>query len=227
MIHVKHLYNQALGRLFSVYGFQTCSILITWELVRNCPTLLLDQFCAIRNSGDGVKQTSGDSDGSWGWLLLCQSSSVGKDLGSIPGLGRCPWEGKGYPLQYSGLENSVDRPWDRKESDMSEWLSLLFPLVVVLLPNKAWVCLCTCSKADILTLACGDRKCSIYCKTANTKRAGGSCTKTPNSWKDSAKHFYRPGEGHSNLVISLCTVLIGWWLGVMAVSQGLRCLRCQ
>ena len=30
------------------------------------------------------------------------------DLGSIPGLGRCPGEGKGYPLQYSGLENSMD-----------------------------------------------------------------------------------------------------------------------
>ena len=31
------------------------------------------------------------------------------NLGSIPGLGRSPGEGNGYPLQYSGLENSVDR----------------------------------------------------------------------------------------------------------------------
>ena len=30
------------------------------------------------------------------------------DLASIPGLGRSPGEGKGYPLQYYGLENSVD-----------------------------------------------------------------------------------------------------------------------
>ena len=30
------------------------------------------------------------------------------DLGSIPGLGRSPREGKGYSLQYSGLENSMD-----------------------------------------------------------------------------------------------------------------------
>ena len=30
------------------------------------------------------------------------------DLASIPGLGRSPGEGNGYPLQYSGLENSVD-----------------------------------------------------------------------------------------------------------------------
>ena len=33
-------------------------------------------------------------------------------LGSIPGLGRSPGEGNGYPLQYSCLKNSVDRgPW--------------------------------------------------------------------------------------------------------------------
>ena len=30
------------------------------------------------------------------------------DLGLIPGLGRSPREGKGYPLQYSGLENSMN-----------------------------------------------------------------------------------------------------------------------
>ena len=30
------------------------------------------------------------------------------DLGSIPGLGRSPREGNGYPLQYSALENSTD-----------------------------------------------------------------------------------------------------------------------
>ena len=31
-----------------------------------------------------------------------------RDLDSIPGLGRSPGEGKGYPLQYSSLENSMD-----------------------------------------------------------------------------------------------------------------------
>ena len=34
------------------------------------------------------------------------TSNVG-DLCSIPGLGRSPGDGKGYPLQYSGLENSM------------------------------------------------------------------------------------------------------------------------
>ena len=32
-----------------------------------------------------------------------------KDLGSIPGLRRSPGERNGYPLQYSCLENSIDR----------------------------------------------------------------------------------------------------------------------
>ena len=47
-------------------------------------------------------------------LLGFPGGSAGKestynagDLGSIPWLGRSPGEGKGYPLQYSGLENSM------------------------------------------------------------------------------------------------------------------------
>ena len=38
-----------------------------------------------------------------------ESTCKAGDLGSIPGLGRYPGEGNGYPLQYSGLEDSVDR----------------------------------------------------------------------------------------------------------------------
>ena len=37
-----------------------------------------------------------------------ESACNAGDLDSIPGLGRSPGEGKGYPLQYSGLENSMD-----------------------------------------------------------------------------------------------------------------------
>ena len=56
----------------------------------------------------------------WIWLNLRRNQgfpggSAGKgyacnvgDLGLIPGLGRSPGEGKGYPLQHSGLENSTD-----------------------------------------------------------------------------------------------------------------------
>ena len=37
-----------------------------------------------------------------------ESACNAGDQGLIPGLGRSPGEGKGYPLQYSGLENSMD-----------------------------------------------------------------------------------------------------------------------
>ena len=37
-----------------------------------------------------------------------ESACNTEDLGSIPGLGRSPGEGNGYPLQYSGIDNSMD-----------------------------------------------------------------------------------------------------------------------
>ena len=40
--------------------------------------------------------------------LVKESAGNAGDLGSVPGLGRSPGEGKGYPLQYSNLENSMD-----------------------------------------------------------------------------------------------------------------------
>ena len=60
----------------------------------------------------GIKPTSltspaladkGFPGGSTGKESVCNAG----DLGSIPGWGRCPEEGKGYPLQYSGQENSM------------------------------------------------------------------------------------------------------------------------
>ena len=47
-----------------------------------------------------------------------ESACSARDLGLIPELGRFPGEAKGYPLQYSGLENSGH------ESDITERLSL-------------------------------------------------------------------------------------------------------
>ena len=56
-----------------------------------------------------------------------ESSCNAGDLGSIRGLGRYPGEGNGNPLQYSCMENSMDRgAWratvygGHKESDMIE-----------------------------------------------------------------------------------------------------------
>ena len=50
-----------------------------------------------------------------------ESACNAGDLGSVPGLERSPREGKGYLLQYSGLENSMDCiVHGVTESDMTE-----------------------------------------------------------------------------------------------------------
>ena len=58
-----------------------------------------------------------------------KSASNAGDLGSVPESRRSPGERNGYPLQYSCLENSMDRgtwrvPWGWKELDTTEWLTL-------------------------------------------------------------------------------------------------------
>jgi len=42
-------------------------------------------------------------------ISMKDSAYNAEDLGSIPGLGKSPGEGNGNPLQYSCLENSMDR----------------------------------------------------------------------------------------------------------------------
>ena len=54
-----------------------------------------------------------------------ESACNAADVGSIPGLGRSPGEREGYPLQYSGLENSMDYTFHGvTESDTTERLPL-------------------------------------------------------------------------------------------------------
>ena len=51
-----------------------------------------------------LRKLRGFPGGSAGKESACNAG----DLGLVPGLGRSPGEGIGYPLQYSGLENSMD-----------------------------------------------------------------------------------------------------------------------
>ena len=65
--------------------------------MEGCPRQLrVFQFCL---------STLGFPDSSVGKESACNAG----DPGSIPGLGRSPGDGKGYLLQYSGLESSMDR----------------------------------------------------------------------------------------------------------------------
>ena len=83
-------------------------------------TLDYSMMDAVQEAKALIHCNTGFSDSSVGKESACNAG----DLGLIPGLGKYSGEGKGYPLRYSGLENSMDSPWNRKESDMSEELSL-------------------------------------------------------------------------------------------------------
>ena len=80
---------------------------LSWEFTSASAGLRDDEF--IRKQG-----FLGGSDGK-------ESTCKAGDLALIPGSGRLPAKGKGYPLQYSGLENSMDRgawcglrPWGHR-----------------------------------------------------------------------------------------------------------------
>ena len=86
-------------------------------------------------------------------VFLCGSDSKEsahneEALGSIPGLGRFPREGNGYPFQYSCLENSMDRGGGRKESDTAERLTHICMCIYVGIPMyryvHVYVCVCVC-----------------------------------------------------------------------------------
>ena len=79
-----------------IYAYDFC-LPNSLSHIYNCVLCMLYNTC--------VKSlTSGFPCGSAGKESTCNAG----DLCSIPGLGRSPGEGKGYPHQYSGLENSMD-----------------------------------------------------------------------------------------------------------------------
>ena len=75
------------------------------EVIDVSPGNLDSRLCSIQPniSHDGLC-IKGFPSGSAGKESTCKAG----DLCLIPGLGRSPEEGNGYPLQYSGLENSTD-----------------------------------------------------------------------------------------------------------------------
>ena len=71
--------------------------------------------------------------------MVKASAYNAEDLGSVPGLGRSPGEGNGNSLQYSCLENPMDRgAWQatvhgvtKTETQLSDFTSLLSQLIMV------------------------------------------------------------------------------------------------
>ena len=103
--------------LFS-FGTSACCLLASWAWI-------LSTLCVLGQKDS--YQLSGLPRCLSGKESTCSSG----DLGLIPGWGRSCGEGKGYPLWYSYLENSMDRgawwadsPQDHKASDKTERLTL-------------------------------------------------------------------------------------------------------
>ena len=112
---------------------------------------------------------------------IVKNACNARDQDSIPGLGRSPGEGKGYPLQYSCLENSVDRgAWQatrvaesdttehaQSHSDRCEVISLWSFGFISLISNieHLFMCLlamCISCAHFLIRSGLGGRGCSIF-----------------------------------------------------------------
>ena len=78
------------------------------QLVKNLPAMqeALARFLGWEDPREKGQTTHSSILGFPGGSADKESTCNAGDLDSIPGLGRSPGERKGYPLQYSGLENS-------------------------------------------------------------------------------------------------------------------------
>ena len=106
-----------LSDLGQINSFLLASIFLTFKLEKilgNTPYLLKIMWQIIKMNHMNYPGCSAGKE---------SACNVG-DLGSIPGLGRSLGEGKGYPLQYSGLENPINcRVHGVTEWDTTGWLS--------------------------------------------------------------------------------------------------------
>ena len=87
------------------------------------------QYSSLENSTDCIIHWVAKS---WTWLSNRSSAGDARNVGSIPGSGRSPGEGNGTPLQYSCLENPMDRrAWRATVCGVAKsqtWLSTSFRL---------------------------------------------------------------------------------------------------
>ena len=90
--------NPGTPRAVSDQGFTHSKSSLSCHDAFLAPSCRQQKFCELLSFSRGFPG------GSAGKKSNCDAG----DLGSIPGLGRHPGEGNGYPLQYSALENPTD-----------------------------------------------------------------------------------------------------------------------
>ena len=95
----------------------------------------LTDFSSLFSTAAVITEYAGGSDGK-------ESAINAGDLGPITWSGRSPEEGNGYTIQYSCLENPMDKgAWQVTihgvtESDMTEWLTHVFIVLLLCLRFK-------------------------------------------------------------------------------------------
>ena len=74
------------------------------------------------------------------WYSGKESTCNAGDLGSIPGSGRSTGEGNGYPLQYSCLDNSIDRGawWATIHGVTKSWMTERLTVSLSLTRSTQW-----------------------------------------------------------------------------------------
>ena len=128
--------------------------------VRSCDSSALAGHYFIRRESSSVPCFPCGSAGE-------ESACNVADLGSIPGLGRSPGEGKGYPLQYSGLENSMDSMGLQRVGH--DWATFTFTVPRMCVCSQCLACVC----AHMLQL------CLTICDPMNYSPPGFSIHGTP------------------------------------------------
>ena len=91
---------------------------------------------------------------------LSANAGDARDVGSVPGLGRCPGEGKGTPLQYSCLENFTGRGAWRVTV---HWVT----------KNQTWMS--TCTYSDLISIYWCINKCEALCGRIIRDKAWNTC----------------------------------------------------
>ena len=92
-----------------IFQFPVIHIIKGFSVVNEAEVDVFLEFpCFLHDPANVGNLISGSSTFSLVAQLAKNPLANAGDLVSIPGLGRSPGERKGYPLQYSGLENSTD-----------------------------------------------------------------------------------------------------------------------
>ena len=134
-----------------------------------------------------------------------ESACNAGDLGSIPGSGRSPGEGTGYPLQYSGLENSMDR---------GAWQAIVNGVVYLDLIEQQ-IYPCTTDRSSEFFFPFKGRSIPKFLKGAvifpsceDYGFPGGSAVKNPPANAGDLGSISglgrSPGEGNGSLLLSCC-----------------------